>query len=153
LRHGVGVPMEVEWIAKRLGYSEQQVQETIDMGAMDKDMDGDGRRIKVWEDGTIELCNFREYNPLPTPKKPLTDTPPETSQVDSNTKRRAIHDKFQREHLQESRFHLEGLEAGVPDTFPELAKAQQKDDQRFMRKLRRDVKVRGPEPLPRLEGL
>jgi hypothetical protein len=151
LRHGVGIPMKVEWIAKRLGYSDIQVQETIDMGLMDKNMDGNGHRIRIWEDGTIELANFCEYNPMPTPKKPPEEPPPT---VDSETKRKAIHDKYQREHPKESLFHLESLRAGVPDTFPELAKARQKEDQRFIRKLHRNVKEKGPLPLPpRLEGL
>jgi len=151
LRHGEGVPMKVDWIAKRLGYADKQVQEVVDIGLADKDENGSAR-VKIWGDGTIELANFREYNPSPAPKNhnPPEEPPPT---VDSDTKRKAIHDKYQREHPKESEFHLESLKAGVPDTFPELAKARQKEDQRFIRKLHRQVKEKGPEPPPRLDGL
>lgn len=152
LRFGWGVPMTRGWIAHECGCKPEVLDRVIQFGMDDQNLDGDGRRIKVWEDGTIELCNFRDYNP-DSPRQitlPPEEPPPK---VDSDTKRRAIHDKYQREHPVESRFHLDSLAAGVPDTFPELAKKARQEDQRFIRRLKRDVKVKGPEPLPRFGQL
>lgn len=91
LRHDVGKPMQREWIASVLMIPVELLDRTIEDGQKDVNVkDGKGR-IQVWDDGTIQLTNFSEYQagnidqtPVEAPKK-LTQ-----EEIDKMTVRNAV---------------------------------------------------------------
>lgn len=60
LRYGAGQPMSRGAIAARLVIEVNDLNETIEACQKDERPDG-SPRLKIWEDGTIELANFSEY--------------------------------------------------------------------------------------------
>ncbi len=142
LRHGFGVPMTRQWLAERCQCKRETLDRVIAIGEQDKNIDEDGCRIKVWEDGTIELCNFKQYNPdapiLQAMLPPAVTLAESKQKVDSDGKRRAIHNKFQRQYPDESEFHLGMVRRGIPDDHTELKKKLRKDDRRAIHKAKRE---------------
>mgnify|MGYP001586362258 FL=1 len=69
LRFGIGVPMPREWIAATLRIPLSALEEIIRISKEDKNRTDDKHRIEIWEDGTIEFTNFKEYQSAPRESK------------------------------------------------------------------------------------
>lgn len=86
LRHGEGIPMTTKWIAARLGYTQEQIEETVGICMRDKNHEDNKYRIRRWDDGTIELCNFLDYNPQSHPATlPINETTEEKTKRETRT--------------------------------------------------------------------
>jgi len=68
LRYAENLPMDRAWIASKLQISLDLLNTTIEVCRHDKNRDGDRHRIEIWEDGTIELTNFAQYQAVPPEK-------------------------------------------------------------------------------------
>lgn len=88
LRHDIGRPMAREWIANVLMIPLELLNETIDDGQNDKNVKDDRSRIVVWDDGTIEITNFTEYQSDANTKKKPPDKSEESK--DKMALRRAV---------------------------------------------------------------
>ncbi|MFA5354891.1 MAG: hypothetical protein WC291_11735 [Thermodesulfovibrionales bacterium] len=136
LRHGFGAPMTREWIAERCQCTRKTLDKVIAIGQQDRNIDEDGCRVKVWEDGTIELCNFKQYNPdgpIQTMLPPAVGTPPEEpprKKSHSEGKLRTLHNKYQDGHTEESAFRAGSIMAGVKGGDRPEFRAQQERNHR-----------------------
>lgn len=153
LRHGWGVPMTLGWIADTCGCSLVLLEKVLQAGMNDRNLEDDGHRIKVWEDGTIELCNFKDYNPEAQPLQPPLPPAAEDKPPLTDTKRRAIHNKFQKEHPVESELHLEAVKLGVADDFSTLQKQHRTQDRKFIRDAKERARPEQGLPPSRFSGM
>jgi len=60
LRHDVGKPMARDYISAVLHIDKKELDESIEFFGKDKNADDGKGRIEIWEDGTIELTNFKK---------------------------------------------------------------------------------------------
>lgn len=65
LRHGLDVPMPREYIASVLQIPLELLNATIEVCQHDRNFKDGKHRIEIWDDGTIELANFADYQSLP----------------------------------------------------------------------------------------
>ena len=72
LRYNVGQPMELDYIATVLHLQIETLEAAIDCFKNDINFDDGESRIKVWEDGTIQITNFDRYQSISVGKKKLT---------------------------------------------------------------------------------
>lgn len=73
LRFAEGLPMDRQWIADRLKISIELLNETIDVCVNDKNRNDNKHRIEIWNDGTIQIVNWEQYQEVPAERKALTE--------------------------------------------------------------------------------
>jgi len=61
LRHNETSSMSREMIAELIGCSKEALDRVIEIGQEHKDAKDGSYKIEVWEDGTVEILNFKEY--------------------------------------------------------------------------------------------
>lgn len=61
LRHAIGYPMNRDWIANTLNISRKLLDVVVEDGVNDKNRNGDRSRIEIWDDGTIYIVNWKQY--------------------------------------------------------------------------------------------
>lgn len=69
LRFDVGQPMSKEYIANVLRITMDTLDACLDVFSKDMNTDDHQARIKIWEDGTIELTNFHRFQSKPDKQK------------------------------------------------------------------------------------
>ena len=68
LRFAENKPMSRDYISSVLGIPRTLLDSTINVCSSDKNKDDDNNRITLWDDGTIELTNFKRYQAVPASK-------------------------------------------------------------------------------------
>lgn len=71
LRFDIGQPMSRDYITGILQIPRDLLDVCLEAFAHDINTDDGKPRIKIWEDGTIELTNFSKYQDVPDGKKKL----------------------------------------------------------------------------------
>lgn len=61
LRFDVGQPMPRDYISAVLRISRETLDACLDVFSKDLNTDDHQPRVKIWEDGTVELTNFNRY--------------------------------------------------------------------------------------------
>ena len=73
LRVAEGIPMDRDRIAEQLIISRDLLDSVINICCEDRNRDDNGYRMKVWDDGTIEICNWTKYQAVPEQHKRSKD--------------------------------------------------------------------------------
>lgn len=61
LRHDINQPMKKEWIASVLMLDMETLNSSLEAFKADINSDDGDARIKIWEDGTIQIVNWDKY--------------------------------------------------------------------------------------------
>jgi hypothetical protein len=61
--------MQRDWIANSLNISRKLLDEVVADGVNDKNRNGDRSRIEIWDDGTIYIVNWKQYQAKPRKRK------------------------------------------------------------------------------------
>lgn len=96
LRFDVGKPMPREYIATVLRVPLERFNACLDIYAKDINTEDGSPRIKIWDDGTIELVKFIELQGLSSKEK--TEQPKEKSQEERDLGEKAYLFRLAKKH-------------------------------------------------------